>query len=163
MVARIPRSPRARAITPVQYCVILHGTGIGKYCCRNINWIINTLNNQVSLRHINASCSHICCLCEKYINDTFMVPIAHTYNYWYFMKALKNFLHEIFETFIFATYNMTMMHVLHWQCACKAECWVLGNQSTQGVINFYILPQEQTSFHLWSSAGKPHEHSAQSH
>ena len=32
----LPRSPRARAITPVQYRVILHGTGIGKYCCRRI-------------------------------------------------------------------------------------------------------------------------------
>ena len=50
LVARISRvySLRARAITtraitiPVQYRVILHGTGIGKYCCRNINWIINT-------------------------------------------------------------------------------------------------------------------------
>ena len=31
---------RAHAITPVQYRVILHGTGIRKYCCRNINWII---------------------------------------------------------------------------------------------------------------------------
>ena len=41
MVARIPRFHRARAVTPVQYRVILHGTGIGKYCCRNINWIIN--------------------------------------------------------------------------------------------------------------------------
>ena len=23
--------------------MILHGTGIGKYCCRNMNWIINTI------------------------------------------------------------------------------------------------------------------------
>ena len=43
VVARIPRSPRARAITPMQKhpCrAISHGTGIGKYCCRNIYWII---------------------------------------------------------------------------------------------------------------------------
>ena len=31
---------RLNAITQ-QYCVILHGTGMGKYCSRNINWIIN--------------------------------------------------------------------------------------------------------------------------
>ena len=49
VVARIPRSPRAHAITPVQYRVILHGTGIGKYCCRNINWIINLHTVCVSL------------------------------------------------------------------------------------------------------------------
>ena len=24
----------------MQYCVILPGMGIGKYCCRNLNWII---------------------------------------------------------------------------------------------------------------------------
>ena len=41
VVARILRSPRAPAITPMRYCVILHGTGIGKNCCRNTNWIIN--------------------------------------------------------------------------------------------------------------------------
>ena len=52
MVARIPHSPRACAITPVQYCIILHGMGIGKYCCRNINWIINSL----MVRHSASTC-----------------------------------------------------------------------------------------------------------
>ena len=28
--------PKVHAITPVQYRVILHSTGIGKYCCRKI-------------------------------------------------------------------------------------------------------------------------------
>ena len=28
----------------MQYRVILHGTGLGKYCCRNINWIIKAYN-----------------------------------------------------------------------------------------------------------------------
>ena len=33
------------------YCVILHGTGIGKYCCRNINWIIKKWYCMLSYCH----------------------------------------------------------------------------------------------------------------
>ena len=60
MVARIPRSSspcnNTRAITPVQYRVILHGTGIGKYCCRNMNWIINIYTSEM-IHHRGTSLS----------------------------------------------------------------------------------------------------------
>ena len=49
MVARILHSSRARTTTPmsVQYCVILHSTGIGKY----INWIIKpNITDQALIR-----------------------------------------------------------------------------------------------------------------
>ena len=37
-----PRGP-CNNTRAVQYRVILHGTGIGKYCCRNIYWIISCI------------------------------------------------------------------------------------------------------------------------
>ena len=39
-----PQSNNTRA---VQYRVILHGTGIEKYCCRNIYWIISHYHHRV--------------------------------------------------------------------------------------------------------------------
>lgn len=96
-------------------------------CCKVLQSNVHTLNNQVSLRHINAPCSHICCLWEKYITDTYMVHTVHTdiFMGWYFMKGPK-LPSWNFATFIFATYNSIMVHVLHWQCSYKAECWMLG-------------------------------------
>ena len=32
--------------------MILHGTGIGKYCCRNINWIINCIRSAHRLLYV---------------------------------------------------------------------------------------------------------------
>ena len=49
----------------MQYRVILHGTGIGKYCCRNINWIIKNFiqtHHQwlKGLTHLNFTRNKLC-------------------------------------------------------------------------------------------------------
>ena len=76
MVARIPHSPRACAITSVPYRVILHNTGIGKYCCRNINWIINVY-------------IHTLCIYSHHFQVTALGVILHRGSY---LRGFFNFI-----------------------------------------------------------------------
>ena len=84
MVARILRSPRARAITlvpcnntcAVQYRVILHGAGIGKYYCRNIYWIIKVEHEYESTDTVPHTVHVHCSLCVR----GNMSPLVHIYS-----------------------------------------------------------------------------------